>query len=66
MSNITIKKGMRIYLIGIGGVSMSGIAQMLLREGCIVSGSDRSPSALTKVLMEQDITTMTKARISIT
>ena len=50
MSNITIKKGMSIHLIGIGGVSMSGIAQMLLNEGCIISGSDRSNSAITDKL----------------
>jgi len=55
LSNITIKKGMRIYLIGIGGVSMSGIAQMLNNEGCIVSGSDRSSSALTEKLQESGI-----------
>ncbi len=52
MSNITIKNGLKVYLIGIGGVSMSGIAQMLLKEGCIVSGSDRSSSPLTDRLVE--------------
>ena len=56
MSNITIKKGMRIYLIGIGGVSMSGIAHMLLREGCIVSGSDRSSSTATEKLSALGVT----------
>ena len=56
MSNITIKKGMHVHLIGIGGVSMSGIAQMLLNEGCIVSGSDRSSSALTEKLVSMGIT----------
>lgn len=56
MSNITIKKGMRVYLIGIGGVSMSGIAQMLVKEGCIVSGSDRSTSLLTEKLSAMGIT----------
>ncbi len=55
MSNITIKKGMKIHLIGIGGISMSGIAQMLLREKCIVSGSDRSSSPLTDKLTELGI-----------
>lgn len=43
---------MRIYLIGIGGISMSGIAQMLLKEECIVSGSDRASSPLTERLSE--------------
>ena len=35
---------------------MSGIAQMLLREGCIVSGSDRSSSVLTEKLSALGIT----------
>ena len=35
---------------------MSGIAQMLLREGCIVSGSDRSSSVLTEKLTALGIT----------
>ncbi len=52
MDNITIKKGLRVYLIGIGGISMSGIAQMLINDGCIVSGSDRSASPLTEKLTE--------------
>lgn len=56
MSNFTIKKGMRIYLIGIGGVSMSGIAQMLLKEGCLVSGSDRAVSPSTERLSDLGIT----------
>ena len=47
---------MKIHLIGIGGISMSGIAQMLLREKCIVSGSDRSSSPLTDKLSELGIT----------
>ena len=55
MSNITIKKGMRIYLIGIGGVSMSGIAQMLKKDKCIVSGSDRASSPLTEKLCNMGI-----------
>ncbi len=52
MSNITIKNGMKIHLIGIGGISMSGIAQMLIQDGCIISGSDRSASPLTEKLTE--------------
>lgn len=56
MSNITIKKGMHIYLIGIGGISMSGIAQMLLKEGYVVSGSDRAASDMTNRLSALGIT----------
>lgn len=36
-----------IHMIGIGGISMSGIAEMLLSFGCKVSGSDMKESALT-------------------
>ncbi len=32
--------GRRVHLVGIGGSSMSGLAQMLRREGFLVSGSD--------------------------
>jgi UDP-N-acetylmuramate--alanine ligase len=28
------------HLVGIGGIGMSGIAQLLLKRGCLVSGSD--------------------------
>ena len=56
MSNITIKEGMRIYLIGIGGISMSGIAQMLVKDKCVVSGSDRAASPLTDRLTELGVT----------
>lgn len=55
MSNIAIKEGLRVYLIGIGGISMSGIAQMLLEDKCIVSGSDRTASPLTDKLCEMGI-----------
>ena len=34
-------QGQRIHLIGIGGSSMSGLAEMLLDRGYAVSGSDR-------------------------
>ncbi len=34
-------RGKRVHMVGIGGSSMSGLAEMLLREGFIVSGTDR-------------------------
>ncbi len=34
----------RIHFVGIGGIGMSGIAEVLIREGFIVSGSDLNPS----------------------
>lgn len=39
-----------IHFIGIGGISMSGLAKLLLFMGAKVSGSDRAPSELTREL----------------
>ncbi len=39
-----------IHFVGIGGVGMAGIAEVLLSQGYRVSGSDLSDSALTKRL----------------
>lgn len=39
-----------IHFIGIGGISMSGLAQIVLKEGFRVSGSDMKKSALTTQL----------------
>lgn len=33
--------GISLHLVGIGGIGMSGLAQMLVAKGCKVSGSDR-------------------------
>ena len=38
--------GKRIHMIGIGGSSMSGLAQMLIAKGYQVSGSDRTEGYL--------------------
>lgn len=37
----------RIHLVGIGGSGMSGIAEVLLTQGFVVSGSDAKASAVT-------------------
>ena len=50
MYQIDFHKPIRIYFIGIGGISMSGLAEILLSEGFTVSGSDRAPSDLTRML----------------
>ena len=39
-----------IYFIGIGGISMSALAEIMLEEGIKVSGSDRSDSKIIKKL----------------
>ena len=43
----TLPAGSRVHLVGIGGMHMSAIAQILLADGIRVSGSDLAPSALT-------------------
>ena len=47
---MTIKNAKRVHFVGIGGIGMSALARMLLHRGVTVSGSDASPSALTKTL----------------
>lgn len=50
MYQIDFKKPMHIHFIGIGGISMSGLALILLDQGFRVSGSDVKESPLTKKL----------------
>ncbi len=50
MYQIHFNHPIHIYFIGIGGISMSGLAEVLLKKGFVVSGSDRQPSSLTKNL----------------
>ena len=45
-----------IHMIGIGGISMSGIAQMLLSFGAKVSGSDLKETKITKKLEDLGVT----------
>ena len=45
----------RIHLIGIGGCSMNGLAQILKARGYFVQGSDATPSPFTKRLSELGI-----------
>jgi UDP-N-acetylmuramate--alanine ligase len=41
---------MKIHLIGIGGIGISGLAQYLYKQGHIVSGSDQKVNRITKDL----------------
>lgn len=45
-----INKDASIHFIGIGGISMSGLAQIVLKNGYNVTGSDWNESAITKRL----------------
>lgn len=45
-----LPSGALIHFIGIGGISMSGMAQVALQKGFKVTGSDRAKSNITKKL----------------
>ncbi len=56
MANIdNIKKYKHIHMIGIGGVSMSGIAEILYHWGFTVTGSDAHSSEITDKLIKTGI-----------
>ena len=48
MYQIDFHHPIHIHFIGIGGISMSGLAEILLEDGFPVSGSDSSKSPLTE------------------
>ena len=50
MYQIDFHKPLSIHFIGIGGISMSGLAEILLEEGFTISGSDSKKSPLTSLL----------------
>ena len=50
MYQIDFKKPIHIHFMGIGGISMSGLAEILLKEGFTVSGSDIRSSDITEKL----------------
>lgn len=53
MYKINFNQPCHVHFIGIGGISMSGLAEILLKESFTVSGSDNRESALTQHLTEQ-------------
>jgi len=55
MYQIDFNNPVRIHFIGIGGISMSGLARLLASRGFTVSGSDWHESDLTKELEAQGI-----------
>jgi len=50
MYQIDFDRPIHIHLIGIGGISMSGLAEILIEKGFTVSGSDAKSSPLTELL----------------
>ncbi len=52
MYKVDFDKPVKAYFMGIGGISMSGLAEVLLQEGFNVCGSDMKSSDVTKRLEE--------------
>ena len=50
MYTINFEQPIHVHFIGIGGISMSGLAEVLMQEGFTISGSDMHESDLTKRL----------------
>ncbi len=55
-NNFSLRSGMHIHLVGIGGTGISAIAQVLLGRGFVVSGSDAQTNAYTAVLQQKGAT----------
>lgn len=45
----------RVFLIGIGGIGMSGLARYFNHRGCLVAGYDKTQTALTLALEQENI-----------
>jgi len=58
MYKIDFKKPLHIYFMGIGGISMSGLAEILLKENFKITGSDSKETTLTKLLSEKGATVL--------
>lgn len=52
MYKIDFNKPINVHFIGIGGISMSGLAEILIKEGFKVTGSDMKASEITNQLSD--------------
>lgn len=53
--NMELNNIQRVYLIGIGGIGMSGLARYFRHRGCLVAGYDKTQTALTTALEQENI-----------
>ena len=58
MYTIDFNKPVHVYFMGIGGISMSGLAHILIERGFKVSGSDSKESPMTKALSDLGVNIM--------
>ena len=52
MYKINFSKPINVHFMGIGGISMSGLAEILLKAGFKVTGSDMKASEITDQIWE--------------
>ena len=50
-----LRESKKIFFVGIGGISMSSLAHISHEQGEEVGGSDRSESALTRMLEQEGV-----------
>lgn len=55
MYKLNFQQPIHVHFIGIGGISMSGLAEILLEQGFTVSGSDMKESDLTRHLESKGV-----------
>ena len=55
LSDMTLGNAGRIHFVGIGGIGMSALAQLLVHQGKEVSGCDREEQPTTTLLKEREI-----------
>ena len=53
MYKISFDAPCHVHMIGIGGISMSGLADILMNNGFAMSGSDRSKTSIVAGLEER-------------
>ncbi|MBO4911410.1 MAG: UDP-N-acetylmuramate--L-alanine ligase [Butyrivibrio sp.] len=58
MYTIDFSRPSHVYFMGIGGISMSGLAHILIEKGFKVSGSDSKESPMTKTLSDLGVNVM--------
>ena len=65
MYQIDFNKPIHIHFMGIGGISMSGLAEILIKEGFTISGSDVHTSDIIKHLEDKGAKGLSQARLLI-
>ncbi len=55
-NNIWDKDNMKVHMVGIGGISMSGLAEILMHKGVKISGSDLVETEITERLKSMGAT----------